>query len=471
MELSKDVVGEEALMNDEVVLTPKLDGWVGLMSYNRMGGFKVNGKSLDTTQKREGISNKVEAERQTAVLCTKGGMFAWDNYLTHEFERACRSLGIAQATVVGELITYDSEGKVAGVGSVGSILSRQEGDIPAHDNRDFRKLKFVITDVLEFDDLSTDDLPIQQRLDLMNGVDLDRVKVTNYLVIDDDHQEMFDAFWSREVERKGNEGVILYGGGRRYKVKNYYTLDAAIIGIDTSSKVWQDKKRTLPHRHHRRLQDYRQGTGLRCLPACWLVHAGQAGEKDLFRRVMGEETEEWNFANHIRVLDELQEGLIFVEPTTVVEVRYTGLGPETKPAYGLRKKQQRGGGRSFTLRPEAGYGSRRLLGTPTLTRVRYDKSVDNPTDISDRQADGAGGLMIGKRKKVIVDEGIENLADAFRHACPHEPPLRVLRWSPLRCRWRTRQWLRQVRPRSPCCLRCSPLDGEGVHWSIVAGQV
>lgn len=422
VELSKDVVGEEALMNDEVVLTPKLDGWVGLMSYNRMGGFKVNGKSLDTTQKREGISNKVEAERQTAILCTKGGMFAWDNYLTHEFERACRSLGIAQATVVGELITYDSEGKVAGVGSVGSILSRQEGDIPAHDNRDFRKLKFVITDVLEFDDLSTDDLPIQQRLDLMNGVDLDRVKVTNYLVIDDDHQEMFDAFWSREVERKGNEGVILYGGGRRYKVKNYYTLDAAIIGIDTTSKVWQDKKRTLPTVIIAVSKTTAKGPVYIAFQRVGSFMLNKQEREDLFQRVMGEETEEWNFANHIRALDDLQEGLIFVEPTTVVEVRYTGLGPETKPAYGLRKKQQRGGGRSFTLRPESAYGSRRLLGTPTLTRVRYDKSVDNPTDISERQADGAGGLMIGKRKKVIVDEGIEN---------PQMPSVMRVRTNPL----------------------------------------
>ena len=411
VELSKDVVGEEALMNDEILVTPKLDGWVGLMSYDRMGGFKVNGKPLDGTQKREGINNKMEAERQRAVLCTKGGMFAWDNYLTHEFERACRSLNLSQATVIGELVTFNSEGKVAGVGSVGSVLARQEGDPPAHDNRDFRRLKFIITDVLSVDGISTNDLPIKQRLDLMNGIDLDRIKTVNYQVITDEHQDMFDAFWQREVNERGNEGVIIYGGGRRYKVKNYYTLDAAIIGIDTSSKVWQDKKRTLPTVIIAVSKMTAKGPVYVAFQRIGSFMLNKQEREDLFNRVMGEDDGDWNFENVITSLKiSAAEDILWLEPTTVIEVRYTGLGSETKVAYGLRKQQSKGasGTRSFRLVGESTYGARRLLGTPTLTRVRFDKSVDNPEDISEKQAEGAGGLMIGKRKKVIVDEGIEN---------------------------------------------------------------
>ena len=48
-----------------------------------------------------------------------------------------------------------------------------------------------------------------------------------HLILDDDHQEMFDNT-GRGKWTSSNEGVILYGGGRRYKVKNYYTLDAAV---------------------------------------------------------------------------------------------------------------------------------------------------------------------------------------------------------------------------------------------------
>ncbi len=41
----------EVLMSDHIVLTPKYDGWVGLMAYNRMGGSRSM-VSLSTLRKR-----------------------------------------------------------------------------------------------------------------------------------------------------------------------------------------------------------------------------------------------------------------------------------------------------------------------------------------------------------------------------------------------------------------------------------
>ena len=79
------------------------------MSYNRMGGFKVNGKSRRPKQKNQ---QQVEAERQTAVLCTKGGMLRGTTTSRMSSSSLC---GNRSATVVGELITYDSRGQVAGL--------------------------------------------------------------------------------------------------------------------------------------------------------------------------------------------------------------------------------------------------------------------------------------------------------------------------------------------------------------------
>ena len=101
-ELSKRTVGEEALQHESITVMPKLDGRLGCMAFNNLGRFKVNGQSLDKQQKREGIIETISSERQRAVFCTKGGMFAWDNYLTHAFEDACRKIGVTEAIVTGE---------------------------------------------------------------------------------------------------------------------------------------------------------------------------------------------------------------------------------------------------------------------------------------------------------------------------------------------------------------------------------
>ncbi len=57
-------------------------------------------------------------------MCAKGGQFAWDNYLTKEFERACQANGLSEAIVIGEIYTYNTQ--VEWSGRVSSILNEQE---------------------------------------------------------------------------------------------------------------------------------------------------------------------------------------------------------------------------------------------------------------------------------------------------------------------------------------------------------
>ena len=419
-EISRQHAGVEILMSENLVLTPKLDGWLGLLSYNRMGGFTVNGTKLDSTQVREGRGRRQETERQTVVMCTKGGEFSWDNYLTHEFERVCRNLGLAQCTVVGEIVVYNTEGKIAGPGAVGSVLNRQLGEVPVHDSREFRRLKFIITDVLTMDNSPVDrEIPINHRLDLLSGTETGRISIVDYVIITDDTQELFDAYWKRQVIDKGHEGLVAYANDRRYKIKRKFTIDVAVIGIDITSKAWRDQKEVLSTVIVAVSKVTKKGPVFIAFQKVGNFKMTDIERADLFHKVLGEQTGEWGeFANVLpSVSFEKAPGIIWLDPKVVLEVEYNNLGPDTKGAVGLVKFQAKRPSigdpklkaRGYTVDPAGAFTSRKLVGPPRALRERTDKSVDNPQDISHTQADGAGGLSISKKKtRTILGESLEN---------------------------------------------------------------
>ena len=423
-ELSKRTVGEEALQHESITVMPKLDGWLGCMAFNNLGRFKVNGQSLDKQQKREGIIETISSERQRAVFCTKGGMFAWDNYLTHAFEDACRKIGVTEAIVTGEIVTYNDLGQVAGREAVTSVLNRQEGEeidkVSTHDRQAFRKLKFVIHDVLSFDGTPVNkELPISQRLALFANVRNDRVSVMPFEVFETDLATNFDAYWKKNVEQANNEGLVVYGGGRRYKVKRKYTLDAAIIGIDTSAKFWQDQKEILSTVIIAVSKKTAKGPTFIGFQRVGNFRMSDEERADLFHKVLGERrNENWNrnsFENVIPYELRTAPDIYWVDPMVVVEVEYESLGNERKIAYQFHRQQTkgggRGGGRGYRFAPVEGRStaaSRKLKGPPVIIAERPDKSAFNPNDIRADQADAAGGLQITKKPGNIASEELEN---------------------------------------------------------------
>lgn len=423
-ELSKRTVGEEVLQHESITVLPKLDGWLGCMAFNNMGRFKVNGQSLDKQQKREGIIETISSERQRAVFCTKGGMFAWDNYLTHAFEDACRKIGITEAIVTGEIVTYNDIGQVAGREAVTSILNRQEGEeidkVSTHDRHSFRKLKFVIHDVLSFDGTPVDkELPISQRLALFANVKNDRISVMPFEVIETDLTTNFDAYWKKNVEGANNEGLVVYGGGRRYKVKRKYTLDAAIVGIDTTAKYWQDQKEILSTVVIAVSKKTAKGPTFIGFQRVGNFRMSDEERADLFHKVLGERrNENWDrnsFENIVPYTIPGREKYFWVDPMVVVEVEYESLGNKMGLAFQLHRQQTkgggRGGGRGYRFGPVQGQevvASRKLKGPPVIIAERPDKSTFNPNDIRADQADAAGGLQISKKPSNIASEELEN---------------------------------------------------------------
>lgn len=425
--ISRKVAGEEALQHESITVMPKLDGWLACMSFNTMGRFKVNGQDLDKTQKREGMIDSIQTERQRALMCTKGGLFAWDNHLTHAFENACRSIGVTEAIVTGEVVTYNDIGQIAGRESVTSILNRQEEDseedgISAHDTHAFRKAKLVIHDVLSFDGTAVSrDIPIAQRLALLAEVKNDRISVIPHETFTEDIYTNFEAFWSDNVVKANNEGVVVYGGGKRYKIKTSYTLDAVIIGVDTTAKYWEDKKEIIGKVVIAVSKSSSRGPAFIAFQRVGNFKMSEDQKRDLFHKILGERNNDgWernSFANVLPYTMPINENIFWVDPKVVVEVEYESLGRETKTAYAFVKEQQKKG-KTGWMEEKSGYSrmrplerplmSRRLTGPPVIIAERPDKSADIPSDISHEQADGAGGLQIGPRPIKIGAEELEN---------------------------------------------------------------
>lgn len=425
--VSKRTVGEEALQHESITVMPKLDGWLVCMSFNNMGKFKVNGQSLDKTQIQEGIIESITSERQRALMCTKGGLFAWDNYLTHAFENACRAVGVTEAIVTGEVVTYNDRGQIAGREAVTSALNRQEADpidkISTHDRHLFRRLKLVIHDVLSFDGSPVSrDIPISQRLALFADVKNDRVSVIHHETITEDTNTNFEVFWKNNVTLPNNEGAVIYGGGRRYKVKTKYTLDAAIIGVDTSAKYWQDQKEIIGKVVVAVSKNTGRGPTYIAFQRIGNFRMGDDEKADLFHRILGARKDDgWSrnsFANVVSSIVMPQNPEIYwVEPKIVVEIEYESLGNNTKLAYGF-VKTQKGKARIGAMEEEKGYtrlepldktvACRKLKGPAVIIAERPDKSASNPSDISHEQADGAGGLQISSKPTKIAAEELEN---------------------------------------------------------------
>jgi hypothetical protein len=424
-EISKRIVGEEVLQAEEIVLTPKLDGWLGCMAFNTMGKFVINGQKLDKMQKYEGMNDSIQSEKQRAVMTTKGGLFAWDNYLTHAFEDACRSIGVTEVIVTGEIVTYNDLGQIAGREAVTSVLNRQEEDseedgVALHDSISFRKLKFVIHDVLSFDGSEVSrEIPITQRLGLMSEVKNDRISVIHHEVISEDLTTNFEAFWKKYKEEANNEGLVAYAYGRRYKIKSKYTLDAVIIGIDMSSKTWLDQKDMLSTVVIAVSKNTSKGPTFVAFQKVGNFRMTDEERRTLFWKVLGEQTGEWDnkgFANAIPEQLSYQPEIMFVDPKVIVEVEYESLGNKLGIAYAFYRQQRKGTkdpklmARGYVLTPfPKPLASRRLKGPPVIIRERPDKSSENPSDISHEQAEGAGGLEISKGKKGLIGaEELEN---------------------------------------------------------------
>jgi hypothetical protein len=391
-------IGEEVLQHKRLVVAPKYDGQMGLLAFNKRGGFKVHGERLDS---RKGEARAGMDIERCVMVSEKNGVIAWDNYLTREFERICQENDVDSIEVVIESIVIDAMGKVIGHNESSSILSTGTDN---HDPTTFRNLKGVIIDVLSLDGKDLSSMPYEERL--MKAADLegDRIRCLDPTIVEDDHESVVRAIWRGEVEERNNEGLVVHAGGNRYKVKRRFTLDVAVMGI-AKGKIWQDQK----PRVGSVLVGVSKSTkdGMAIIPIGRVGGFSHAAGAELFNLVLGEQVGDYGFfEKSVRnpYLEEIYPDIHLVEPSVIIEIEFMELsGRRTISGPSIIRKATRGGTgiqmRMNVTKKE--YYSRSPMGPPQFLRIRYDKDIEDSSDYSFRQGDTAGGFEIGVKGDAI----------------------------------------------------------------------
>lgn len=399
----------EASQYTEIVVTPKFDGWLGVIHYRSTGNFVLNGKRLVEQKERSTrTGNIISSEEVQCVLVTRGGIVMWDNHLTREFQRTCERLGIREAILTGEIVTYNEFGKVAGPQGVTAVLNRKEKEDgkTTQNERLFNNLRFTLTDLIKIDgkQWGIDD-NYEAKHDLLKQFTSFRIDLTPYFKLQQPLTERFDALWTQVTTTDGHEGFVVYADGNRFKVKRHNTLDAVIIGIDSTSKRWQDGKGIgsayVAVMHNRP----KFGPMYVSLGRVGTTGLTDAQRKELTDKVLGEDDE--HVVPLSKALGQSEdtmglENVVFVEPTTVVEVVYEKLNESREPSFAMYRQQRMGKGRgastNFTF---ADVMYARRMRSPRIVGIREDKNPLKKLDVDSAQGDTSGGFKIGAKPNPV----------------------------------------------------------------------
>jgi len=411
----------------ELIITPKLDGWLGVLHYRATGGFKLGGKrlTLNTTRLDRRGKKTATVEEVNTVLVTSGGIVMWDNHITREYERVCKQGKLREAIITGELISYDEFGKVSGPAGVTSVINRKETTPTGEEGTEesakgeygrgrarqnpkmFSKLRFASHDLIKLDGKEfAPEMDYREKNHLLKEFDTFRVFAIEYHHLVMPFNQRFDSLWEQITVTDGHEGLVVYTKDRRVKVKRKFTVDGVIIGIDKTSKRWIDGKGIGSAYVAVTKKRPKYGTTYVSLGRVGTTGLTDEERMRLTEQVLGEDN-----ANVIPVQQTIEkameeeetstglEDVIFVEPTTVVEVQYETLLSERKATFSIYRRQASGKGaraKTQVMLVEKPVYARRMRSS-RIVNIRDDKNALNNLDVSHEQGETAGGFKIGAR--------------------------------------------------------------------------
>ena len=411
----------------ELIVTPKLDGWLGVIHYRATGGFKLGGKRLASKVNRLDRRGRKTSttEEVTTVLVTSGGIVMWDNHITREFETVCKRMKLREAIITGEMIAYDEFGKVAGPAGVTALINRKETSLTgetetvesekgeygkgqaSQNPKLFSKLRFATHDLIKLDGKEfAPEMDYREKHDILKEFGTFRIFPVEYYHLVTPFNQRFDSLWEQITVADGHEGMVVYTKDKRIKVKRKFTVDAVIIGIDKTSKRWIDGKGIGSAYVAVMKKRPKYGTTYVSLGRVGTTGITDEERMRLTEQVLGEDN-----ANIIPIQQTIEkateeeetttglEDVIFVEPTTVVEVQYETLLPERKGTFSVYRRQQKAKGRAAktqVILVDKPVYSRRMR-SARIVSVRDDKNALNYLDANHEQGEAAGGFKIGAR--------------------------------------------------------------------------
>jgi hypothetical protein len=328
-----------------------------LQEYKRTNKMKTLGSFEDLVGVVEGrpVVAGVKVDGEATILSWDGhsaktvsleGRIRRDLPLTDEVERLLRGKG--ESIFVVELYGVDERGDELPYPKAISLLRKPR------DEGDEKRIRAAALDVLRYDGKDLTSVSYWKRLTIAtnifgNGTYISPVYAT------EDGESTVERLWEQQVLTEGHEGLVVRTDDI-YKIKPVNTLDLAVIGVERSKGH--------PELVGALLLAFMDEEGN-------FLDAGKVGSG-----LTQKDREDWiEWAGQYKVAERGRN--IYVDPLKgdrVVEIRYEGLNPTSRPAWRFEAGE---------FAPVGEFRSTALR-HPVLVRIRDDKHVE-PEDVRIKQ--------------------------------------------------------------------------------------
>ena len=291
----------------------KTRGVDAVLKYDEKGGLRFGGSALkieNTLVDRVG-NKKSRVQESTAAMITRTGIVIHQDWITRELSNFCRANDIAELTLVGQIVSYDSMQNETEEDAVRGILT-------SRDPMDYKNLRFVIHKIASFRD---DPVPIEGMTDAIYSLQTNRMIVGPARFFTEPMGNKIKRYYQTiRDSRKGNKLVVL--GEEKYFISSTNTVSMTILGVDKMSKLFQQDSPEIPPAFVAMMKTSSSRGPVYHILAKAEIALKKEDRIKLKNLVYGEKN-----SNRVpySTTDGLSDILEVFEPTVVVDVEYDGV--------------------------------------------------------------------------------------------------------------------------------------------------
>ena len=342
----------------KVYAHPIARGVLAVLVYDPRGSSTPDGMS--TQRSRRG---KVVTETPRSYYVLSNGTVIYDDYICRDLERVCLANKIKEAVLVGRISMIDSYGNEEGETETRNALIRTEGINPI----DARTMRFTINRVSI---VNSNPVPIEIMNDQMKVFSAKRIVPSTYFEFTEPVGMKLKKRFMGLVKTRAS-GAMMVEGEEKYLIKSTRTLNATIIGMDMTGKAFNTNE--IPNV----FIALAKPSGKYGAEYISVAKAQIALKKDdrITLRTLVEGEDKKNLIPAPRGI----EGVMFAEPSIVVEVSYDDVTPQS---YRNMTLHFTSGGR---FRPTEKFRVNQRLINAKVIAIKEDLDHRKPTHISVRQ--------------------------------------------------------------------------------------
>lgn len=224
-DIAKKVADEES-----AYVYAKTRGVDAVLKYDEKGGLRFGGTALKIKSELvDRVGNKkTRVDESTAAIITRTGIVVHQDWITRDLTNFCRANNIAELTLVGQIVSYDSMQHETEEDAVRAIISQG-------DPSDFKNLRFVLHKIASYQD---DAVPIEGMEDAIFSLQTNRILVGPSRFFTDPMGNKLKTYYKNiRDSRRGNKLVVL--GEEKYFISSTNTVSMTIVGVDKRSKLFQ----------------------------------------------------------------------------------------------------------------------------------------------------------------------------------------------------------------------------------------